>query len=124
MGNKKGDNYPFSWNTVRLDLPSGESYTSSDPLVSKVRKDGNVASELFIYVDDVRSLGWCDWDCWNTTRCFASRCNHLGLQDATRKRKGPYQIQGRWEGSTMHTVDGLEGVLYQEKWDKIIRILR
>ena len=63
MGNKKGDNYPFSWNTVRLDLPSGESYTSSDPLVSKVRKDGNVASELFIYVDDVRSLGWCDWDC-------------------------------------------------------------
>ena len=48
MGNKNDNKNMFSWNTVRLNLPLGVNYIPSDPWVSKVRKDGNVVSEVFI----------------------------------------------------------------------------
>ena len=93
-------------------------------VLSKVRKDGNVESEVFIYVDDVLSMEWCNRECWNATRCFTLRCIYLGIQYAPRKRKGPYHRQGLWAGSKPHTSYGLEGMLYQEKWDNMKRMLR
>ena len=62
------DENPFSWHRVGLNLPLGGNYTLSNTWVSKFRKDGNVAREVFIYVDDVRSLEWCDRVCWNFMR--------------------------------------------------------
>ena len=53
---------------AKLNLPTRGNYIPSDPWVSKLRKDVNVASEVFIYVDDVRSLGWYDRGFWNSTR--------------------------------------------------------
>ena len=66
MGNKNDHNNPFRWHTVRLNLPSGGDYTPSYPWVSKVSKIVNVVIEVFIYVDDMRSMGWCNRDCWNS----------------------------------------------------------
>ena len=62
-GRQKQQKKPFSCHRVRLNLPSGKDYIQSYPWVSKVRKDGNVVSKVFIYVDGVRSLGWCNKEC-------------------------------------------------------------
>ena len=58
MRKKDDGKTPSRWHTLRLNLPSGRSYTSYNPWVSKVRKDGNLESEVFIYVHAVRSLGY------------------------------------------------------------------
>ena len=92
---------------MRLNLPLGGDYIPSDPCVSNVSKDGSMAREVFIYVDDVRSLGWCNRDCWNATRYFSSKFHYLFIQKNPRKRKGPDQIKGPWTGSTLHTSYGL-----------------
>ena len=83
-----------------------------------------MVSEVFIYVYDVRSLVWCDRECWNVTRCFTYKCRYLGIHDAPIKIQGPYQIQGPWLGSTLHTSDDLEVMLSQEKWYKMKGILK
>ena len=119
MEEKNNKKNPFSCHRVRLNLPSGKDYVPSHPWVSKVSKDVNVANKVFIYVDEVSSLIWCDRECWNVTRCFASKFNYLGIQYAPRKRKGLDQIKGPWEGSTINTSDGLEGMLYHESWEKM-----
>ena len=87
---------------MRLNLPLGKDYVPSDPWVSKVRKDGNVVSKLFIYVDDVRSPRWCNREYWNATRCFASKRNYLGIQYVPRKRKD--QIRYRGHGRVLHFI--------------------
>ena len=79
----------FSWHTVILNLTSGKEYVPSEPWVSKVKKYGNVESDIFINVDYLRSLVWCNRECWNPTKCFDSKCNYLGTQDKPRKRKRP-----------------------------------
>ena len=43
---------------LRLNLTLGGNYIPSNPWVSKVRKDDNVASKVLIYVVEVSSLGW------------------------------------------------------------------
>ena len=60
MENKNNENNPFSWNMVRMNLPSYKDYVTPYPWVSKVRKDGIVMSKVFIYLDGLRLLGWCD----------------------------------------------------------------
>ena len=54
MGEKKQLKKTFIWQTVILNLPSGKKYVPLDPWVSKDREDGNVESDMFIYLDDVR----------------------------------------------------------------------
>ena len=48
----------FIYHAVRLNLPSGVNYKPFESWVSKIRKYGNVLSEVFIYVDNVWSLVW------------------------------------------------------------------
>ena len=55
-GRQNNEKNPFSWHTVRLNLPPGKEYVTSYPWVSKIRKDRNMASKAFIYVDDMRLL--------------------------------------------------------------------
>lgn len=55
-GNKEDEDNVFAWDVVRLNLPWKEDYDPTLPWVSKIRlKDGKVAADLFIYVDDVRN---------------------------------------------------------------------
>ena len=102
MGDKNNENNPFCWYNMRLKLPLGKYYVPSEPWVNKVRKGGNVEIKVFIYLDDVRLLGWCNRRCWNSTRFFDYKCNYIGIQDAPRKIKRPDQIQGTWLDSTLH----------------------
>ena len=52
----------------------------------KVRSDGHLASELFIYVDNVRSIAHSDLVYRQAEDIFFSICNSLVIQDAYRKQ--------------------------------------
>jgi hypothetical protein len=75
------------YDQVVLNLPGLPTYAPSKPWVYKFRStDGQVANDFFVYVDDVRSLGFTADICWQCTRLVASKYNYLGLQDAPRKQ--------------------------------------
>ena len=54
----------FQWSHAKLNLPGDESCTPKLPWVTKVRSDGHLASELFIYVDDSRIIAHSELVCW------------------------------------------------------------
>ena len=78
----------FQWDFVRMNLPGSEHCDPSLPWVSKLRADdGRIASDLFTFVDDGRPTGSSWKDAWLAMRRSASILNHLGIQDAVRKRR-------------------------------------
>ena len=56
-GNRKEPSNPFRSSHIRLNLPGSKHYDPVLPWVSKVRSDGSLACEFYIYVDDVRVTG-------------------------------------------------------------------
>jgi hypothetical protein len=63
--------------------------------------------------------------CRLASRQVASLLNHLGLQDAARKRREPSQTPGAWAGSIVNTSDGFVSVsILQERWDKTKGIIQ
>jgi hypothetical protein len=55
---------------------------------------------------------------WQVSRQLSARMQYLGIQDAPRKRRPPYQTPGAWAGGMLSSADG-EVIKYftQEKWD-------
>ena len=117
-GDRHDASNPFQWNKVILNLPGSSEYMSGKPWVQKVKEGGKVASDCFIYVDDGRGTGDSAENCWLAIRRIASVCNHLGIQDAARKRTAPSRRPGPWAGTVVHTEEGVEGTVSQEKWEK------
>ena len=77
----------FRFNTVLLSLPGSSNYNPSKPWVMKWRTFENLqACNMFIYVDDCQSSGPMADECWLTSCRIGSLLNHLGNQDAPRKR--------------------------------------
>jgi hypothetical protein len=112
------------WDSVVLNLPGSLSYSPASSWVYKIRSDGSLASDFLIYVDDVRTMGRSAEDCRLVSRRVASMINHLGLQDAARKRREPSLTPGAWAGSIVNTSDGYVSVaVSQERWDKAKSIL-
>ena len=77
---------PFQWSHAKLNTPGDKYYRTKLPWVMKVSSDGHLASEVFIYVDDVRIIAHSELACWKAAKIFCSICNSLGIQDASRKR--------------------------------------
>jgi hypothetical protein len=100
----------FQWEEVRPNLTGRAEYDPSKAWVAKVREDGRVAADLFIYVDDFRLTGPDAEECWRASRRAASICNHLGIQDAPRKMRGVSRSPGPWAGYMVYTDDAEEGV--------------
>ena len=50
-GERKDPLNSFQWSHAKLNLPGDKSYAPKLPWVMKVRSDGHLASEVFIYVD-------------------------------------------------------------------------
>jgi hypothetical protein len=73
---------PFHWDHVRLNLPGSPGYRADLPWVMKIRSDGTIAAEIFVYVDDGRAVGHSAELAWRAARCYAARCAFLGVQDA------------------------------------------
>ena len=120
-----GDQYDvknnvFHWETVRLNLPGNSDYDPSEAWVSKMRHDGGVAADVFIYVDDIRSCAPTELEAWHSSQRTSTKLAFLGIQDATRKRRQPGSEAGAWTGSVVWTSNNQIVVLVtQDRWDKV-----
>jgi hypothetical protein len=119
-----GDQYDrisnvFHWETMRLNLPGDLTYTPSEAWATKVRYDGTVAADVFVYVDDIRSCAPTELEAWKASQRTSAVLGYLGLQDASRKRREPGLETGAWTGSVVWSSNNKLVVLTtQEKWDK------
>ena len=68
----------------------------------KVKSDGSLASEVFIYVDNGRIISHLEFVCWQAAKIFCSICNSLGIKYASRKRTEPSLTLGPWAGTVEH----------------------
>jgi hypothetical protein len=90
MGDPNDFSNVFQWKEVRLNLSGVEDYDPSLSWVAKIREDGRVAADLFIYMDNLRPTGPDAEECWWDDRKGAATFNHLVIQDAL-KKDGPLQ---------------------------------
>jgi hypothetical protein len=86
--------------------------------VAKIRRDGKIASDSSVYVDDSRHMAHDHLSCWLTTRRFCSVIGWLGMQDASRKRTKPTTLPGPTAGSVIHTEGRLLLTVSVERWAK------
>lgn len=123
-GDRTSSENVFHWSDIRLNIPGSDDYDPTKPWVSKIRLDGWIAADMFIYVDDARTTGATYEQCWKAARRTASVLNWLGIQDAARKRREPSREPGAWAGSIFKTEnDRVTVKLSEEKWDKTKRII-
>ena len=66
----------LQWSHAKMNLPVDKSYTSKLPWVTKVRSDGHLASEVFIYVDDGRIIAHSELVCWQAAKRFFQFATH------------------------------------------------
>lgn len=119
LGNRLSESNVFRWDRVRLNLPGSPTYVPSKAWFTKIRKDGKVAADVFIYVDDIRCSAPTQREAWLSSQRTSTVLGFLGLQDAARKRRDPGQETGAWTGSVVWTSNNQLSVLTtQEKWDK------
>ncbi len=116
---------PFSFEKVELNLPGDPTYNPGLPWVCKKDKKGNIASDIFSYIDDQRITGANRLTCWGAMQRNAQMLSFLGLQSAARKRRDIGTDIGAWAGSIISTSNGkvLQGVP-PDKWLKAQRIVR
>ena len=95
---------PFRWNHIQLNLSGSKDYDPSLPWLAKVRSDGCLASEFYIYVDDVIITGPSEEEIWSAIRRFAIIISYLGIQDAARKRRSLNLSPGYSQPSLDHAI--------------------
>ena len=117
-GDRQEITNPFGWVRVWLNLPGSKTYDPTLPWVMKIRVDGHLACEVYLYVDDGRITGWCSLECWRAARRFCAECTRLGIQDASRKRTAPTQQPGPWAGTVVHTHEGVVATVSSVKWER------
>ena len=119
-GDQRNLENPFHWDHVQLNLPGSPGYRADLPWVMKIRADGHIAAEIFVYVDDGRAVGHTAAVAWLAARFYAAMCARLGVQDAARKeRTSASRTPGPWAGTVTHTdQDQVCGMVSQEKWEK------
>ena len=76
---------PFQWIHFKMNLPGDESYTPKLPWAMKVISDGNLASDVFIYVDYGHIIAHSELLCWQAANRVFSIFNSLVVRDASRK---------------------------------------
>jgi hypothetical protein len=124
-GNMDDPENVFRWFTVILNLPGDDSYNPAKPRVYKIRKEGEIAGDLFTYIDDLRPTCPTEDECWAASHQVGSRLTWLGIQDAPRKKRRASQRPGAWAGSVIHTDNGMVTVLVSDsKWAKTKKWLK
>jgi hypothetical protein len=125
LGDPRDKTNPFRWDRVRLNLPGQRGYDPSLPWVSKVRtthqpgERETIASDVFIYVDDIRVTGPTEVEGWEAAKRVSGVLTYLGIQDAARKRREPRQDPGAWAGAVLRTDGDAPAVeVSLEKWVK------
>ena len=116
---------PFQWDRIELNLPGTEGYDPCVTWISKRRKDGQMACDVFTFVDDERVVGPTEDLTWQASHALASKQSYLGIQDAARKARPCSRTTGAWAGAIVHVLDklGVCVLTSQEKWTKMKGIL-
>ena len=87
IGNPKEVNNLFAWDHIKLNVPGSKEYDPRLLWVMKVRKDGNLASGVSQYIDNLRTTASTKDLVWESSSLLATGLSYLGLQDAARKRR-------------------------------------
>ena len=124
-GDRKDKDNPLRWDSVKMNLPGNDDYDPSMPWVYKWDElNERLASHFACYIDDIRGMGGNEEVCRRATRRVASWINHLGQQDAPRKRRPPSRTPGAWAGAMcLSKEDGLYVTCTQKKWAKAKAII-
>ena len=61
---------PFHWDHVELNLPGSRGYRADLPWVMKIRADGFLAAEIFVYVNDGRVVAYSPDLAWRAARTY------------------------------------------------------
>lgn len=118
-GDRHSASNPFRWSHVRLNLPGSRDYDPIIPSVAKIRSDNSLATDFYIYVDDVRITGGSEEAVREAIRRLSSILTYLGIHDAPRKRRPPTPRPGAWASSMVCLGEGCVGVCVNQKnWDK------
>ena len=123
-GDRRDPNNPFQWDKVVLNLPR-PGYDPTKAWVVKLRADGQVACDLFTFVDDERITGPTEPLTWDSGHQVGSKQSYAGVQDAARK-VGPCSQEPRaWAGAVIHVVPklGVCVLTSEEKWRKLQTIV-
>jgi hypothetical protein len=119
-GDRNDSENVFCFDRVRLNLPGNHDYDPKRPWVYKERADGKIACDVHCYVDDLRTCGTTEKECWRASQRVSSILASLGLQDAARKRRLPKMDAGAWKGSVVNTAEGSVTILAtRDKWVKL-----
>jgi hypothetical protein len=125
----KGDRHcernPFQWDHIRLNLPGNANYDPSLSWISKLRKDGLIACDIFTFVDDERLIGATRELSWQAGHKLAYIQAYLGVQDAARKVRPCNRQGGAWAGAVLHTIPevGVCVLTSEEKWKRFKGII-
>jgi hypothetical protein len=93
-GNRKDVLNPFHWDHVEFNLPRSKGYRSDLSWVMKIRIDGFLAAEIFVYVDNGRVVAYSSELAWQAARAYVACCSRFGIQDASRKHTSASRIPG------------------------------
>lgn len=125
-GNRHCDKNPFQWDHIRLNLPGDVDYDPRVSWISKMRKDGLLACDIFTFVDDERVTGATRELTWQAGHRLAYIQAYLGVQDAARKLRELSKRGGAWAGSVVHTISdvGVCVLTTEEKWKRFRDIIQ
>ncbi len=73
-----------------------------------MRKDGQIACDLFTFVDNKWVVDPTEELTWQASHVLALKQSYLGIQDAARKARPCSQTTGVWARTIAHVMDQLE----------------
>ncbi len=116
----------FQWKCIRLNLPGTREYNPCTSWMTKVRADGQVACNIFSFVDDVKVTGPDEELTRQASHVLASKQSYLGIQDAGWKARPCSKQPGAWAGGVVHVLPslGLCVLTSSEKWTKLKTMLK
>ena len=108
-----------------MNLPGTEGYDSTMPWIYKIRDNGDIATDLVRFVDDLRNTGATEQLAWEASTQIGKISSWYGQQDAPRKHRTPSRKPGAWAATVISTDDGkLEKYVTQEAWAKAQKRIR
>ena len=122
-GYRLDSNNSFAWDRVVLKLPGTKEYDCQRPWVFNQSVDGLLAAELFIYVDESRTIGPTETLCWKASRRWATTCSWWGIKDAFRKVQPSSQALGPYAGTVTNSKEVLHGLVSQDICDETRRLI-
>jgi hypothetical protein len=90
-------------------------------LISKRRKDGQSACDVFTFVEDEQVVGPTKELTWQANHALASKQSYLEIQNAVSKARTCSQTRGTWAGAIVHVLDKL-GVCVLISKEKLMKM--